>query len=184
MDKNELNNIIPFPVIHVSSRDSNTKGERDTSAEALDAVESNVIELQSRTLDGQQKDRRAAQRIILNRFLKAFAMTNNLGLIPVDIKNIDEQGLAFDLSLVHGRFEKGETVELRIYLSGDAYFTISCQIAHSSANAEEGVSRHGARFLTDSSNEKALHHLVAFLRQVSLSIKTDRGDRVVSDLIS
>lgn len=129
-------------------------------------------------------ERRAAQRVVLNQSVAAYIFVNTLGLIPTQIVNIHEKGLSFEFDSKFGSFYRGEEVHIRFYLNHEAYFKIPVRIAYSSEDETRGVTRHGASFLKDSETKDTLQYFVKFLQSLELSIKTDRGERVVGHLIS
>jgi len=129
-------------------------------------------------------DRRKAQRVVFGHLIASHIVLPNFGLAQVAIRDIDEGGLAFEMDSFLGCFQKGDQLEMRFYLNGQTYFRVNVIVAYSSQDNELGLSRHGVKFTPDGLNQDALHHFIQFLRTVSVSLKTDRGERVVSNLIS
>lgn len=130
------------------------------------------------------QDRRKAQRVVLGQLIASHVVLPQFGLAEVVLRDVDEGGLAFEMESHLGCFKKGDQLEMRFYLNGQTYFRVDVVVAYSAQDDEMGISRHGSRFVLDSLNQEALYHFVQFLRTVSVSLKTDRGERVVSNLTS
>src|SRR5690606_5715850 len=102
--------------------------------------------------------------------------------MKVDIYDISENGIAFDIDERQGQFQKGEEVAMRVYLSHDTYFPFIVRIQNERRLEGEAVSRHGANFIKGTVNDEALFHFVKFIETVSASLERDRGDVMVSGL--
>lgn len=144
----------------------------------------NVVDLTTLIREQGAADRRKVQRVVLGHLIASHVVLPNLGLVQVTIRDVDETGLAFEMESFLGRFTKGDQVELRFYLNGQTYFRVHVEVAYSSIDEQTGQSRHGSRYTEESLNQEALLHFIQFLRTVSVSLQTDRGERVVSNLTS
>lgn len=133
------------------------------------------------------EERREVRRTILTGFIGAFVVIpmradGTGGLMKVDIYDISENGIAFDVNEAHGHFEKSEEVAMRVYLSQDTYFPFIVKIQNHRVLQGEGSHRHGANFIKGTVNDEALYHFVKFIETVSASLEKDSGDVMVSGL--
>lgn len=161
---------------------------QNTSHDQVNSVESqppqNLVDLTTIIREQGAADRRKVQRAVLGHLIASHVVLPNLGLVQVTIRDVDETGLAFEMESFLGRFTKGDQVELRFYLNGQTYFRVHVEVAYSSIDEQSGQARHGSRYTEESLNQEALLHFIQFLRAVSVSLQTDRGERVVSNLTS
>jgi hypothetical protein len=127
-------------------------------------------------------ERRKVRRTILTEFIGAFIIVPNRGLQRVSLYDISDDGLAFDMDLGDGSLKIGEQVAMRVYLNNHTYFPFTATVSNARMIPEDGVHRHGTKFLKGSINDEALHHLVRFIETVSASLETDHGDVMVSNL--
>ncbi|MCB0350693.1 MAG: PilZ domain-containing protein [Bdellovibrionales bacterium] len=132
-------------------------------------------------------ERREVRRTILTGFIGAYVVIPSLadtrgGLLKVDIYDISENGIAFDMDESNGHFKVGEEVAMRVYLSQDTYFPFIISIQNQRQLTGEASYRHGAHFLKGSVNDEALYHFVKFIETVSASLEKDKGDVMVSGL--
>jgi hypothetical protein len=127
-------------------------------------------------------ERRKVRRTILSEFIGAHIVVPERGLQRVTIYDISDDGVAFDIELGSGQFKLGEEVGVRVYLNHQTYFPFTLTIANVRVINEEGVTRHGGTFLKGAINDVALHHFVGFIETISASLRTDRGDVMVSGL--
>ncbi len=128
------------------------------------------------------QDRRQVKRTILTEFVGAFVVVPDKGLLKVNLYDISETGIAFDLQQSEGNFASDEEVAMRVYLNHTTYFPFSVAVTHSRLFEEEGVIRHGANFMRGSLNDTALHHFIKFIENVSASLRKDSGDIMVSNI--
>lgn len=143
-----------------------------------------VFDVTQRIQDRQAEDRRQVKRVVLNEFISAHVYVDGRGLMKIKLKDITDGGLAFDIDERQGQFTRGETLEVRFYLNHATYFKFNVQVAHATNVEDEGVHRHGTAFIGDSINNVALHHFTQFLQTISASLRTDSGDRIVSNIYS
>lgn len=129
-----------------------------------------------------KRDRRDVKRTILTEFVGAFVILPEKGLMKVALYDISENGIAFDLEMAEGGFVQGEDVAMRVYLNHSTYFPFTVSISNCRVIDDEGLVRHGANFVRGTMNDVALHHFVKFIENVSASLKTDSGDRLVSNI--
>ena len=71
---------------------------------------------------------------------------------------------------------------MRVYLNHKTYFNFLVKIRSSRFIEKEAVYRHGASFVENSFNQKAIKYFVSFIESVSANLKTDHGDVIVSNL--
>lgn len=129
-----------------------------------------------------KEERREVRRTILTGFIGAFVVVPNQGLLRVDIYDISEDGVAFDMEMENGQFEKGEEVAMRVYMNQHVYFPFIVTIQNGRTLASMDCVRHGASFVKGTVNDEALYHFVKFIETVSASLERDNGDVMVSNL--
>lgn len=139
------------------------------------------------TLDHARKllldqDKRNNQRTILSDLVSVYAILPERGLLKVDVHNLGEKGLAFDVESLQGAYELNEKVAMRVYLNHKSYFPFEVEIKHVTPVEEEGVYRHGATFTGENTNNVALSHLIKFLEAVSSDLREDRGDLMIPNI--
>jgi len=149
-----------------------------------DAPQAQVLDVTERIQANQSDERRQVKRVVLNEFISAHVFVPGRGLLRVVLKDIHDKGLAFEVDEREGSFERGETLEVRFYMNHETYFRFNVQVAHFVFQTDEGVYRHGCQFVKDTINDVALHHFIGFLQNIAASLKTDRGDRTVSNIYS
>jgi hypothetical protein len=141
-----------------------------------------VLDMTERRNEMLTQERRKVRRTMLSEFIGAHVVVPERGLQRVVIYDISDDGIAFDVELDEGKFAIGEEVGVRVYLNQQTYFPFVIRIANLRMIPEEGVTRHGGIFLKGAVNDVALHHFVKFIETVSASLRTDRGDVMVSGL--
>ena len=143
-------------------------------------TEQPVFDMTERRQEVIKEERRLVKRTILQEFIGAYAVLPEQGLAKVNIYDISEQGMGIDIDSSYGSFSEGEEVALRIYLSNDTFMPFVARVYNVRQIPEEGVWRHGVAFMKESTNNEALMHFVSFLESVSASLRTDKGDIVVT----
>jgi len=181
-----LGKLLQFPIktdsVNQSQQIDLVPVERQDSPELR--LPEKIVDITNILREHGARDRRRAQRVVLGHLVSSHVVLPKFGLAQVAIRDIDKGGLAFEMDSFLGAFQKGDQLEMRFYLNGQTYFKINIVVAYSALDEELGVSRHGARFIAESLNQEALQHFIQFLRTVSVSLQTDRGERVVSNLTS
>jgi hypothetical protein len=172
---NKTNNVIDLK--------SRLERDRGTKAESNASSETPVLDMTVRRQEMLTHERRAVRRTILSEFVGASVVVPGRGLTKAAIYDISETGISLDLDLEAGLFTVGEEVAVRVYLNHQTYFPFIVRVSNARAIYEEGVARHGCHFMKGTLNDEALHHFVKFIETVSASLKTDRGDVMVSNLI-
>lgn len=162
-------NIIDIkPLLKKRSKANVTEGKK--SGDLLNFVEKRQEML--------SQERRQTKRTILTEFIGAFIVLNKQGLQKVDLYDISETGLSFDLAKQFGQMKAGEKIAFRIYLSHKNYFAFTVKIANVRFIQDEDLYRHGCQFEAGTYNEEALYHFVRFIESVSMNIKVDSGDLI------
>ncbi|MBX3018666.1 MAG: PilZ domain-containing protein [Bdellovibrionaceae bacterium] len=180
-----MGDILKFPGSKVQSQTSEANGvENAPESPAPAPDEGRVLDVTQRIQERQAEDRRRVKRVVLNEFISAHVFVAGRGLVKITMKDIHDGGLAFDIDERQGQFTRGETLEIRFYLNHETYFKFNVQVAHSSFVENESVYRHGTAFIGESLNNVALHHFTQFLQTISASLRTDTGDRIVSNIYS
>ena len=136
-----------------------------------------------------KEERRQVRRTILTGFIGAFVVLPQEpgsrakgGLLKIEIYDISENGIAFDVDADFGQFQKDEEVAMRVYLSQKTYFPFIVKVQNARQLEGEMVYRHGANFVKGAVNDEALFHFVKFIETVSASLARDEGDVMVSNL--
>ena len=148
-----------------------------------------IVDMTSRREAILNEERRQVRRTILTGFIGAFAVLpqeagskSKGGLLKVEIYDISENGIAFDVDADFGQFQTEEEVAMRVYLSQKTYFPFTVKIQNARRLEGEAAYRHGANFLKGSVNDQALFHFVKFIETVSATLARDDGDVMVSNL--
>ena len=144
--------------------------------------QSPVVDISERRAEILKEERREVKRTILTEFVGAFVVIPTAGLVKVALYDISENGISFDMDLKSGQFKMGEEVAMRVYLNQQTYFPFIAKIQNVRREDDEAVYRHGAHFLKDTINDKALHHFVKFIENVSAALEKDTGDIMVSKI--
>lgn len=141
-----------------------------------------ILDMTERRQEIIQNERREVKRTILTGFIGAFVVIPGQGLLKVDIYDISENGIAFDMDIMNGKFHLGEEVAMRVYMNQTTYFPFVIQIQNSRDIEDDNIVRHGSKFTEDSLNSQALYHFVKFIETVSASLEKDTGDVMVSNI--
>lgn len=143
-----------------------------------------LFDMTARREAALMEDRRKVRRTILTEFISVHSVVPGIGLMKVALYNINDKGLAFDLEPARGSFKPDEEIPLRVYLNHQTYFPFVVKIKHITDVTDEGVIRHGCEFVSGTINDVALQHFVAFLESVSATLRSDKGDVLVSGINS
>jgi hypothetical protein len=127
-----------------------------------------------------ESDRREAKRTILNGFIGASVVIPGRGLLKVSLFDISKGGLSFDIGSDSGHFREHEEVAIRFYFSQTTYFPFVVRVTSFRINADDGVARHGANFVSDLSNMHVINHFVDFLESVATNLRVDKGDLFIN----
>ncbi len=168
-----MSNILRFP-----GSKSPTKSTEGTDQDTQ------VFDVTQRIQDRQAEDRRKIKRVVLNDFISAHVYVPGRGLLKIALKDITDKGLAFEIDEKQGQFTRGENLEIRFYLNHETYFKFQVAVAHGAFSADDAIYRHGCQFVGDSLNNVALNHFVLFLQNIAASLRTDKGDRIITNLYS
>lgn len=179
-----MGNVLKFPGAKVGGNEAANGTASGAPVNGSEHPNAQVFDVTQRIQDRQADDRRQIQRVVLNEFISAHVFVPGRGLLKVTLKDINETGMAFDIDERQGQFTRGETLEVRFYLNHETYFKFHVQVAHARTMDAEGVHRHGVQFIGDSLNNVALHHFIQFLQNISASLRTDTGDRIVTNIYS
>lgn len=127
-------------------------------------------------------ERRQAKRTILTEFVSAMIVLPERGLMKVDLYDISEEGISFDLEASQGQFKIDESISIRVYLNHKTYFPLTVQVKHVTHEPIEGVVRHGTVFLrgtqADTANDAALQYLIRFIETAGSQLRKDDGDLI------
>ena len=162
---------------------SRLKSGNNSEVSIVDSSAS-VTDITSQRAETLKHDRRQVKRTILTEFIAVHAIVPGMGLMKVTLFDITQKGLSFDLEEARGSFNPGEAVAMRVYLNYQTYFPFEAVVRHVSTIKDEGVVRHGCEFVVGSVNDIALQHFVAFIENVSASLRHDKGDTMVTKINS
>ncbi len=151
------------------------KKESDLNFEPQ-AKTGDLVDITERRQEAIRSERRDAKRTVLTQFMGAFVVLPQRGLQKVDLYDISNTGLSFDLPFESGKLNIGEEVAVRFYISQNTYFPFRIKITNTRHIADEGVYRHGSSFIEEKANKEPLKHLVNFIESVSVALHEDRGD--------
>lgn len=125
-------------------------------------------------------ERRQAKRTILTEFVSAMVVLPEKGLMKVDLYDISDEGISFDVDATQGQFKIDEEISIRVYLNHKTYFPMTVQVKHVTHEPIEGVIRHGTVFLRgaqlESSTDAALQYLIRFIETAGAQLRKDEGD--------
>lgn len=166
-------------VIDLTHRLNKEKATRKTKASTGTAP---VIDMTEKRNEILSQERRQVKRTILSEFVGAFAVVPRKGLLKVNMYDISDNGMAFDVDAEAGHFSVGEEIAMRVYLNQQTYFPFIVKIQNIRGINDENVFRHGANFQKETVNSEALFHFVKFIETVSASLQSDSGDIMVSSI--
>lgn len=166
-------------VIHLNEWKKRPSKKTLPSPNTQSATVTDIVEARNAIINDE---RRQVKRTILTEFIGASVVVPSQGLLKVSLYDISENGIAFDTEEDRGQFNRGETLAMRVYINHKTYFGFSLKVTNAQPIVSEGVIRHGASFLKDSLNKKALFHFVKFIENISASLQSDSGDIMVSGI--
>jgi len=156
------------------------KRETKTSLTGLQNGEGAVESISDARDQMISEERRKVKRTMLTEFIGASMVIPGSGLVKVSLNDVSRGGMAFDVLQKYGQLKEGDQVSVRVYLNHTTYFPLSVTITNARFVKEEGVFRHGAEFLKGTVNEEAVHHFIRFMETVSMSLRADKGDVLLS----
>lgn len=168
-------------VLDLTQRLKNQKNVRKAKGTSVPST-APVVDMTEKRQEILSQERRQVRRTILSEFIGAFVVLPEKGLVKVNMYDISEDGMAFDVDSEAGHFALNEEVAMRVYLNQQTYFPFIVTVQNLRKVGDEGVFRHGAHFVKGSINDEALFHFVKFIETVSASLKSDRGDIMVSSV--
>lgn len=166
-------------VLDLTQKLKNQKNARKKQAPVKSAP---VIDMTEKRQEILMQERRQVRRTILSEFIGAFVLIPEKGLLKVNMYDISENGIAFDVDAAAGHFALNEEVAMRVYLNQQTYFPFVVTIQNMRRMNDEDVFRHGANFVKGSINDEALYHFVKFIETVSAALQSDAGDIMVSSI--
>ena len=143
-----------------------------------------LVDFAERRAEALRTDRRQVKRTILTEFISVHTVVPEKGLLKVTLYDLNQKGLSFDVEMERGALKIGEEVAMRVYLNHQTYFPFVTTVKHITEIPDEGIIRHGVEFVTGTINDIALQHFIAFLENVSASLRHDKGDVLVSNINS
>lgn len=169
-------------VLDLTQRLKTQKNARKAKGPSAKSDGSPVVDMTEKRQEILEQERRTVRRTILSEFIGAMVVVPEKGLVKVNLYDISENGLAFDIDAKAGHFQLNEKVAMRVYLNHQTYFPFVVSVQNLRKVGDEDVYRHGAQLEKGSINDEALHHFVKFIETVSAALKSDHGDIMVSSL--
>lgn len=126
------------------------------------------------------QERRTVKRTILSEVMSAMVVLPEKGLLKVDLYDISEDGISFEIESEAGQFKIGEEILMRVYFNHKTYFPIQVSIKHLTPDKQNGVIRHGTEFQKSTSDNVALQHFVKFVELAGSGLRKDTGDLMVN----
>lgn len=168
-------------IIDLNQRRSKTvsNAKKVTNTMATPAA---LVDMTERRQEIIKEERREVKRTILTGFIGAFVVVPTVGLVRVNIYDMSEDGVSFDLETEMGHFNQTEEVAMRVYMNQYTYFPFTVTIKNFRELEGGEFGRHGASFVKGAVNDEALYHFVKFIETVSASLERDSGDVMVSNL--
>lgn len=152
----------------------------DMPVSTKNKLQASVTDITEQRAQAISEERRQVKRTILTEFIGAYAVIPEKGLIEINLYDISVGGIGIDVKYDLGQFTEGEEVAMRLYMTRTAYLPFIVKIKNVREISEEGVYRHGAEFLADTINLEAIGHFVNFMESVAISLRSDKGDNVIS----
>jgi PilZ domain len=183
----KMGTVLKFPSQKSKSKSakaekSKGKGSANNTVDRVSSADASVVDMSERRDAMLVDERRKVKRTLLSEFIGASVVIPGKGLSRVNIYDISEGGLAFDIDASLGCFRVGEEISMRIYLNYQSYFVFDVKVTSGRLNADEAIYRHGVGFTKGTMNDVALQHFIKFMETVSANIKTDTGDILVSNI--
>ena len=119
-----------------------------------------------------KKEQREVKRVVLNGLVGITITVPLRGLMRVEVQDISEKGISFDLPRSCGKFKKKELLELRLYLNHEVYVPFSARVESTRTyfkNTTEIV-RHGLKFQEETLNKESLKYFYLFFRNYRISL--------------
>lgn len=125
-----------------------------------------VINLSAVREEKIEERRREYERIVFRNTLGVYTVMEQKGLHAIDLLDISEGGLSFQVA-ENGdlRFDEGETVTFRLYISTDTFILVSAKVVRSFTSIENGKAMHRYGCLIDKTmaSYSAIYHFVQFI---------------------
>ena len=145
MAKSNVINLFPNKSVQ-----SESNLDAAATEEVLLPVGHSVLDLAEFRKNRLREDRRRVKRTVLTEFVGASIVIPEKGLLKVRLRDLSEEGLAFDMEEGGGQFQVDEEVFFRIYLNHKTYFPFSVRVTNIQSFEENGVIRHGCIFMEES----------------------------------
>lgn len=140
------------------------------------------VNIEERRAADIAREKRKIKRTILTKFIGTHVIVPGAGLQKIALYDISETGLSFDIEAKYGQFMIKDEAKIRLYLSADSYVAFDISVANVRFLEDVGMYRHGGVFLKGGLNDDALFHFVKFIETVSVTLRKDTGDVIVSNL--
>lgn len=126
--------------------------------------------------------RRGLERKILSEFVVAQAVHRGIS-VALRITDLTTQGAGLWVEKGEPGFVEGDSIVLRLYVGSIAYFPMEARVVRVEDKGREGV-QYGTQFIAESLHQSALEHLVRFLQEVVLCVRTDSGSLITTKIRS
>lgn len=181
-----MSNVIDLkPRLKTIAAHNELNHESVTQQEKLPEIGSNPTEAELVDFESEKKrllfqERRTVKRTILSEVMSAMVVLPEKGLLKVDLYDISEDGISFEIESEAGQFKVGEEILMRVYFNHKTYFPIQVSIKHVTPDQPNGVTRHGTEFQKSNPNDVALQHFVKFVELAGSGLRKDNGDLMVN----
>lgn len=142
----------------------------------------NVVRIEELQNQKKDQDRRKYQRVLFNNVLNAYTVIEEKGLLQVQLLDISESGIRFQMGQDYGMFHKGEKIAFRLYFSHNDYIPLAVKIVHRQIPKQDDATlvEYGCAIIEVSAEIRAcIKDLVHFITRYTEVAKDDRGDHQV-----
>lgn len=141
---------------------------------------SNIVDLGAVREYKAEERRRLYERIIFKQMLGVYSVVEENGLKAIDLVDVSEDGLSFQLpydSKFNAKFEVGQNLAFRFYFSQESYLPILVRLQNVRDTIENGqrFKRYGCAVDTQIRAYAAYKTFVEFLKSYGEFCQSDRG---------
>ena len=143
------------------------------------AIKNNVLKFKDIQNQKIARDRRKAQRVLVDNILYAFVVLPEKGLLKVDPMDLSETGIGFALPEFYGTFRVGETYAFRLYFTQEDYLPLIIQVVRRERLKDESPVKlfYGCELKVDAHVTACVRSLVTFVQSYAEVSKFDHGDK-------
>ncbi len=127
--------------------------------------------------------RRKAERIFFQQMLGVYCVTENSNLKSLEIVEVSEEGLSFQVPFDSKNPWPGDSkdISIRLYFSQETYLPVLLNVKNSRSYIEKGSRyvRYGCSINTEMSSYEAYKQFVRFLKSYAEHAHKDKGENTV-----